>query len=143
MDQATIDAVAREGSYELLLTGFGGLGADPDQLLRNFAGSSQTRGFSRALGYANSDFDVLADTQLTMTDPADRAAAVDEMQAILARDLPALALYYTARVAVYNADVFDNWYYTPGGYGGGVPLPYNKHQFIIGLPKGPKIEGAR
>jgi peptide/nickel transport system substrate-binding protein len=141
MDQATIDAAAREGSYELLLTGFGGLGADPDQLRRNFASSSATRGFSRALGYQNPGFDALAEAQVSMADPDERQAALDEMQAILARDLPALGLYYTARVVAYNADVFDNWYFTPGGYGGGIPMPYNKHQFIVGVPQGLAIRG--
>jgi peptide/nickel transport system substrate-binding protein len=142
MDQATIDAAATEGSYELLITGFGGLGADPDQLRRNFASSSQSRGFSRGLGYRNAEFDALAGAQVTMTDPAQRAAALDQMQAILAQDLPALALYYTDRVVVYNADIFDNWYYTPGGFGGGVPMPYNKHQYIVGLPEGLTIKGT-
>jgi peptide/nickel transport system substrate-binding protein len=142
MDQATIDAAATEGSYELLITGFGGLGADPDQLRRNFASSSQSSGFSRAVGYSNAEFDALAEAQVSMSDPAQRAATVDEMQAILAHDLPALALYYTDRVVVYNAEVFDNWYYTPGGFGGGVPMPYNKHQYIVGLPEGLAIKST-
>ena len=142
MDQATIDAAATEGSYELLITGFGGLGADPDQLRRSFASSSKSRGFSRAWGYNNAEFDALAEAQVSMNDPAEREAAVDEMQAILAQDLPALALYYTDRVVVYNAEVFDNWYFTPGGFGGGVPMPYNKHQFIAGVPEGLVIKGT-
>lgn len=142
MDQATIDAAASEGSYEMLLTGFGGLGSDPDQLRRNFASTSQTRGFSRALGYRNPDFDALAEAQVSMTDAAKRREAVGEMQAILAQDLPALALYYTARVVVYNSQVFDNWYFTPGGFGGGIPMPYNKHQFIVGVPEGLAIRGT-
>jgi hypothetical protein len=53
-----------------------------------------------------------------------------------------LALYYTARVVVYNGEVFDNWYFTPGGYGGGIPQPYNKHQYIVGQPKGLSIRGS-
>jgi peptide/nickel transport system substrate-binding protein len=142
MDQATIDAAANEGSYEMLISGFGGLGADADQLRRNFASSSQTRGFSRALGYSNAEFDALAKAQVTMTDPAEREAALHQMQAILAQDLPALALYYTARVVVYNAQVFDNWYFTPGGYGGGIPQPYNRHQYIVGVPEGLDIRGS-
>jgi len=77
-----------------------------------------------------------------MSDRAERQAAVNEMQAILARDLPVLALYYTARVIVYNADVFDNWYFTPGGFGGGIPMPYNKHEFVVGLPEGLTIRGT-
>lgn len=142
MDQATIDAAATEGNYEMLLTGFGGLGGDPDQLRRNFASTSPARGFSRAVGYRNADFDDLAEAQVSMNETDDRQRAVHEMQAILAQDLPALALYYTARVVVYNADIFDNWYFTPGGFGGGVPMPYNKHQFIVGVPEGLTIRGS-
>ena len=142
MDQATIDAAANEGSYEMLVSGFGGLGGDADQLRRSFASSSPTRGFSRGLGYSNPEFDALARAQVTMTDPAERGEALDEMQAILAEELPALALYYTARVVVYNAEVLDNWYFTPGGYGGGIPQPYNRHQFIVGLPQGLSIRGS-
>ncbi|MGQ9710139.1 MAG: ABC transporter substrate-binding protein [Anaerolineae bacterium] len=136
MDQATIDEAAKEGNYEMLITGFGGLGGDPDQLRRMFHSKSKMVGFSRARGYQNPDFDQLADAQVSMVDPAERRKAVDQMQVILAEDLPVLPLYYTARVVVYNADVFDNWYYTPGGFGGGVPMPFNKHQFIVGLPEG-------
>lgn len=135
-DRATIDAAATAGDYEMLLTGFGGLGGDPDMLRRNFASTSPASGFSRAQGYANLDFDALAEAQVSMSDPVERGEAVDEMQAILSEDLPVLPLYYTARVVVYNADVFDNWYYTPGGFGGGIPMPYNKHQFIVGLLEG-------
>jgi len=139
MDQATIDAAATEGNYEMLITGFGGLGGDPDQLRRTFASFSKMKGFSRARGYQNPEFDQLADAQVTIVDPDERRKAVDRMQAILAEDLPVIPLYYTARVVVYNADVFDNWYYTPGGFGGGVPMPYNKHQFIVGRPEGLEI----
>jgi peptide/nickel transport system substrate-binding protein len=142
MDQATIDAAATEGSYELLITGFGGLGGDPDQLRRNFASGSQASGFSRAVGYRNNEFDALAEAQVSTSDPRERKRALDEMQALLARDLPALALYYTDRVVAYDAELFDNWYYTPGGFGGGVPMPYNKHQYIVGLPEGLAIRGS-
>ena len=52
-----------------------------------------------------------------------------------------MALYYAGRAVVYNADVFDNWYFAPGGYGGGVPPPFNKHQSVAGLPIGLVIRG--
>jgi ABC-type transport system substrate-binding protein len=48
MDQASLDAAAKDGNYDMLLVGFGGLGGDPDQLRRNFASTSKTVGFSRA-----------------------------------------------------------------------------------------------
>ncbi|MGQ9491949.1 MAG: ABC transporter substrate-binding protein [Anaerolineae bacterium] len=143
MDQASLDAAAKDGNYDMLLVGFGGLGGDPDQLRRNFASTSKTVGFSRARGYANPEFDKLAGEQVSLLDFAARKAVLDRMQMILAQDLPALPLYYPARVVVYNAEVFDNWYFTPGGYGGGIPLPFNKHQFITGVERGLKIKGAQ
>ncbi|NDJ87128.1 MAG: hypothetical protein GYB66_14715 [Chloroflexi bacterium] len=136
MDQASLDAAAREGNYEMMVVGFGGLGGDPDQLRRNFATSSPSRGFSRALGYSNPEFDTMAQAQVALTDRPAREDRIAAMQAILAEDLPVLPLYYTDRVIVYNAEVFDNWYFTPGGWGGGIPMPYNKHQFIVGVPTG-------
>lgn len=139
MDKATIDEAAKQGNYEMLLTGFGGLGGDPDQLRRIFHTKSKMVGFSRARGYQNPEFDQLADAQVSTMDPAERRKTVARMQEILAEDLPVLPLYYPARVVVYNAQVFDNWYYTPGGFGGGIPMCFNKHQFIVGLPEGLQI----
>ncbi|PKO22351.1 MAG: hypothetical protein CVU38_09855 [Chloroflexi bacterium HGW-Chloroflexi-1] len=143
MDQASLDAAAQAGNYDMLLVGFGGLGGDPDQLRRNFASTSKTVGFSRARGYANAEFDKLANEQVSLLDFAARKQVLDRIQMILAQDLPALPLYTTARVVVYNGKVFDNWYFTPGGYGGGIPMPYNKHQYVTGLPSGLKIKGAQ
>ena len=139
MDQAALDAAAAEGNYEINVVGFGGLGGDADQLRRNFATDSPARGFSRALGYSNPEFDALANAQISMSDPAARQQAISAMQDILANDLPVLPLYYTARIVIFNADIFDNWYYTPGGWGGGIPMPYNKQQFIVGTPTGTSI----
>ena len=139
LDQASLDAAATEGRYQMLVTGFGGLGSDPDLMRANLASTSRSRGFARAVGYNNEAFDELAESQVLMDDLAERRAAVAEMQSILAEDLPALALYYTDRLVVYNADLFDNWYFTPGGFGAGIPLPYNKHQFIAGQLEGLEI----
>lgn len=135
-DLPTLDAAAVEGDYEIGLFGYGGMGADPDLLRRNFSTNSPMRGVNRALGYSNPEFDARAVEQLNLTDPAERQTAVEMMQVILAQDLPVIPLYYTDRVVVYNAAVFDNWYFTPGGFGGGVPMPYNKHQFITGEETG-------
>ena len=141
MDQATIDTAGSQGDYEMMLVGYGGLGGDPDLLRRTFATASQMSGFARARGYSNPDFDALAASQIGLTDTAERRTALDQMQAILAEDLPVLPLYTTARVVVFNTDVFDNWTFTPGGWGGGIPMPYNKHQFITGMETGLDIRG--
>ncbi|MDW7992749.1 MAG: hypothetical protein RMK65_11655 [Anaerolineae bacterium] len=54
----------------------------------------------------------MAEAQVSMLDPEERRRAVNRMQEILAEDLPVFPLYYTGqRVVVYNARIFDNWYY--------------------------------
>ncbi len=142
VDRATRDAAATDGTYQMILVGFGGLGGDPDVLRRNFASTSKYKGFTRAFGYANPDFDVLANKQISMTDEAERQEAIYQLQTILAQDVPVIPLYYPTRVTIFNTDVFDAWYYTPGGFGGGIPTAFNKHVFVIGEKTGLTIKGA-
>ena len=56
--------------------------------------------------------------------------------AIVAEDLPVVMLYYTDFVWVYKKAVFDQWYYTPGGFGTGLPNIYNKQALITGRKEG-------
>jgi hypothetical protein len=35
--------------------------------------------------------------------------------------------------------VFDEWYYTPGGMGTGVPQPYNKQAYVTGQMRGLEV----
>jgi hypothetical protein len=37
---------------------------------------------------------------------------------------------------VFRKDVFDAWYYTPGGFAGGLPGVHNKHVLISGRRDG-------
>lgn len=140
MDKTSIIAAADEGNYEMMLYGFGGLEADPDHVRRSFSSASPT---ALIPGYANADFDELAEAQLSVADDADRREIVDQMQVILAEDLPTLPLYYPKRTIVFNAEVFDNWYYTPGGVASGIPTSQNKQQVIVGQPTGIEIRGAQ
>ena len=126
VDRPTRDAAATEGRYELILTGFGGLGADPDNLRGAFSSKSKVRSFTRVQGYANARFDELADQQLSTTDPVARRKLTDEMQAIIASDLPMIGLYYPDRYYIYKKGGVEDWFYTVGGMGGGVPVALNK-----------------
>ena len=78
-----------------------------------------------------------------MGDDVERQEAVDQMQVILAGDLPMLPLYYAARVVVFDAEAFDNRYSTPGGFGSGIPMPHNKHKFTVGQPEGLTIRSRQ
>ena len=126
VDRPTRDAAATEGRYELILTGFGGLGADPDNLRGAFSSKSKVRSFTRVQGYANARFDELADQQLSTTDPVARRKLTDEMQAIIASDLPMIGLYYPDRYYIYKKGGVEDWFYTVGGMGGGVPVALYK-----------------
>jgi len=51
---------------------------------------------------------------------------------VVADDLPMLSLYVPTRVIAFDEQVFDAWYFTPGGVWGAYPGALNKHAFITG-----------
>jgi peptide/nickel transport system substrate-binding protein len=113
-------------------------GADPDTLRSFF--SSRIRGrLQGAQGWADEEFDRLADRQLVTADVAARRRMLARMQAICARDLPALALYYPTVSHVFRRRVFDRWYVTPGGFAGGLPGVLNKQVLVTGNRTGVRI----
>ncbi len=130
-DRTTSDQWTAQGEYEMALVGHGGLGGDPSFMTRVFSSRSKSRGFIRVHGYKNDRFDELAEQQLFAVDPNKRREIVYEMQEILAEDVPVIPLYYPNRRHIFNRDVLDAWYFTPGGFGGGIPMAWNKHIFIF------------
>jgi peptide/nickel transport system substrate-binding protein len=140
LDRNTRDSAATDGRYELVLVGFGGLGGDPDGLRGKFHSKSPARSFTRAQGYANPRFDELADRQLTETDETRRKQMVDEMQVLLAQDLPMLSLYYPDETWIYRKGTVEDWYFAYGWYGGGTNGSY-KHLFVTGQKTGTSIKG--
>lgn len=111
---------------------------DPDILRPVFHSDPPNRLYA-AEGYENPELDELLDQQYKMLDETERKEVVAEIQRIVARDLPMCILYYTTMFFVYRKDVFDAWYYTPGGFGPGVPDAYNKHAFVTGRRTGLEI----
>ena len=57
---------------------------------------------------------------------------VYEMQRVVADDVPMLSLYVPTRVIAFDEQIFDAWYFTPGGVWGAYPGALNKHAFITG-----------
>jgi peptide/nickel transport system substrate-binding protein len=136
LDSNTADANAARGNYELALVGYGGLGGDPDGLRTRFSSRSPGQAFSRAIGFKHAKFEELADQQITRVNPEERKAVVQEMQRVLAAEVPQISLYLPARLHIYRKSVFDAWYYTPGGVFGGYPGVLNKHSFFTGKTTG-------
>lgn len=136
LDRPAADQAATTGNYEMALVGYGGLGGEPDTLRTRYSSKVPGGGFSKAQGYANPRFDELAARQVTTVDPAEREQIIQEMQRILAEDVPVIPLYFPDRMTIFVEDVFDAWYYTPGGVFGGYPGPLNKHAFVTGMETG-------
>src|SRR5690606_23226083 len=81
---------------------------DPDVLLyRPFHCSGVETGVNYQ-GYCSEEFDSVVEAQRTEMDVEKRQQLVNETQAILARDVPAQALYHVTEVHAYNSRLFDN-----------------------------------
>jgi peptide/nickel transport system substrate-binding protein len=141
VDRVTHDTRTTAGDYEMAVTSFGGLGGDPDYMRRVYA-SGQPKAFQSAQGYTDPEFDELASRQLVTVDEAERRELVRRMQEIVARDVPLLPLYYPTFFHIFRRAVFDQWYFTPGGFAGGIPTAYNKHAFVTGNRTGLEIRSV-
>jgi peptide/nickel transport system substrate-binding protein len=131
LDPAAADTSAGEGNYTMALVGYGGMAGDPDQLLRaRFAAPPKSTSFTRAVGYSNPAVTEAAERQATTMDPEQRKPLVQQIQRMVAEDLPIIPLYHPRRMSFYKAGVFDNWYYTPGC----TPCrgTRNKHMLVTG-----------
>lgn len=136
VDYPTFDAATGEAKYDLALVAYGGLGGDPDYMRQRFSSKLKPRVFSRVHGWVNTRYDELADQQLATPDVTERTKLVQEMQRIVAEDVPSINLYIAERVQITVKSVFDGFYYTPGGVFGGYPGVLNKHAFVTGLKAG-------
>jgi peptide/nickel transport system substrate-binding protein len=135
LDKAVADDNAGKGNYTMALIGYGGMTGDPDQNLRSrYAASPKSTSFTRAIGYSNPEVTDLANQQLRTLDPVQRKTLVQQIQRIVAEDIPIIPLYTPKRMTFYKAGIFDNWYYTPGC----TPCrgTRNKHMLVTGKKTG-------
>jgi peptide/nickel transport system substrate-binding protein len=130
VDQPTSDARDTAGDYQMAIVHFGGLSGDASGLISRFASTSKSQSFTRVYGYKNEQFDELAAEQATILDPARRKELVDQMQQILASDLPQLSLYVPEQVTFVDAGEYAGWGYTPGCPPCGAAL--NKRMLLTG-----------
>ena len=143
IDLVRLFGIKLQGNYDLLLTSYPGPAGvaptgDPESL-RGIYHSKPPNPFLKATGYANPEVDRLLDAQLRTYDVEERKRLVGRLQRIVAEDLPVAMLYYTKLFYVYRKNVFDQWYYTPGGFGTGIADVYNKHSYITGHKQGLEV----
>jgi len=140
VDLPTLFGRAQQGADDIALTLYPGPGgtspdSDPDTL-RTFYSSAVKGRLQGAQGYKNPEFDGLAERQLVSADATERRRIIGAMQRIIARDLPALPLYYPTLFNAFRKQAFDRWYYTPGGFAGGLPGVLNKQVLVTGRKTG-------
>lgn len=143
VDLPTLFGLTQQGSDDIAFTLYPGPGgtapdADPDNL-RTFYSSKLRGRLQGAQGYVDREFDRLAQRQLVTAERSERARLLARMQQIVARDLPALPLYYPTLFTVFRKRAFDRWYYTPGGFAGGLTGVFNKQVLVTGAKTGVRV----
>jgi peptide/nickel transport system substrate-binding protein len=136
LDSNAADAATAQGRYDLALIGHGAIGGDPDFLRLLLSARVASRSPIRVHGYGNARFEELADAQLVTVKASKRREQVFEMQRLVARDVPVIPLYVPPRIYFYAKRVSSVFYWTPGGVGGVISPPFNKHAFITGRTVG-------
>lgn len=137
LDTPTFNERVIAGEAELSIIGSGGVNSDPDYMREVY--DSTTRRTQHAQGYVNPRFDDLAQRQLVTVDEDERTDLVAEMQRIVADDLPLLPLYYEASFHIFRQEIFDEWYFVPGGVGVRTPTVVNRQVFVTGRQEGTDI----
>lgn len=87
---------------------------DPDAMIHFFGTPQPGRPGAGLSGYANPEFDALAEDAATESDADTRAEMVHELQTIFAEEVPAIALYYPLGQYAYRPAAYDGWVEEPG-----------------------------
>lgn len=120
------------GDYDMAVAFNGGAKGDPDVIRQNFC----TPGFDdfrHTQGYNNPQLNALGQQQFAASDPAVRRQLVNEMQAMVATDIPILTLYYATSYLVFRKLVFDQWGSVHSGVDGGPFYNPQKHSYVFGV----------
>ncbi len=134
LDAAAFTTALGENKYDIALTGHIGASGDPDYLRLWFSGKAANMWSSRGQSLQLDEFHKLAEQQMQELDEGKRRDIVNQMQDILAEELPTLALYHRPFYDIHNASTFDGWKNTYGGIADGMPLWENK-VFLVDVTK--------
>jgi peptide/nickel transport system substrate-binding protein len=107
------------GEFEFAISGHGGI-ANPRVLRTAAMGTSRSE-----------DYYEIYKKQLSTKDEDDRKEFVDELQTIIAEELPVYPLYHPKIWCVYDPDKLDAWFYTKDAIAGSIPLALNKLIFLF------------
>ncbi|MDR7482238.1 MAG: ABC transporter substrate-binding protein [Armatimonadota bacterium] len=128
VDPATRAHLGGEGRFQILLTLHTGSGGDPDYLRTWFTGDEANL-FARGSRMRSPEYLRLARLQLRTLDAGQRRRLIDQMQVMLAEELPTLPLYYRRFFWIYDSRKFSP-IATRGGVMNGIPHADNKLAFL-------------
>jgi peptide/nickel transport system substrate-binding protein len=97
----------REGEYNLTMMPYTLMTGDPDFFMRRWVWSEGDMNQNRSYGYANPRADELAVNAVSETDLATRKAMYDELQEIVAEEVPFTPLYHEVTIYATRKDVHD------------------------------------
>ena len=110
IDSKSRDARVLKNEYELVVTGHGGWGGDPDYLSERFTGVSKgatSPSVAALRGYNNEQLNTLLEEQSLATNDQKRKELVFDIQNNLAEDVPEIPIYYTTGYSVYKPAKYD------------------------------------
>ncbi|HEX3426010.1 MAG TPA: ABC transporter substrate-binding protein [Acidimicrobiales bacterium] len=136
LDATTADKNAATGNYQMALVGTAGPGEDPDLLLRINLSPKTIATTSKSWGYDNPTVETLGNDELFSPSMAARTADFRQIQQAVADDVPFIPLYFPTPEAIFNKTVFDQWYFTPGGFRANATGVLNKAVFVTGRKGG-------
>ncbi len=129
-EQTTTDSRVKNRNFDLAVSGHGGISGDP-KILNEMISSTYGAGSVNSARYDGCpELNNLMAAQMAEMDPEKRKQRVFEIQAVYAREMPAISLYYPVTLAAYNPDKGIEWFYTRGGISKGIPIPQNKLSLV-------------
>ena len=130
VDIATFTASMSESNYDMAITSHIGVSGDPDFLRRWFMGTEYNAKASRGSVLENEQFKNLAEKQLMIADFDQRKEVVDQLQDVLAEEVPTLVIYHRPFYWMYDEEYFNGWFNTWGGIANGITSWENKAAFL-------------
>ncbi len=114
IDSASRDARVNEGDYLFALVGNGGWGNNPPNYMRtifsdiskNAGGNPHSMG---PIGYSNEEITELAEGQLEERDFDARIAIFQDLQRLVAHEIPLLVIANRSSWSIYRRDYYDGW----------------------------------
>ncbi|GEM_PF-52676 len=119
-DWTTIDSYLKAADFDMAISGHGGIANPQIMNLPDWPAST----------YDSEEYNSLFKEQEVTLDIDDRKDLVNQLQELVAEDLPVYTLYHPYIWCVFNPEVLDTWFYTRDGICIGIPIELNKLIFL-------------